>query len=180
MVRRRAQAGYTLLEMIVAMTVFGIFLAVLFTLTAEMRGYDKRLPINFLKHPQVVAVISRLRRDVLDAGPPFFGKKHDGYENGDQVLVLESVQPDGSVEQIVWDFSEAGRAKRIAYRVGEKSEWSARGLPPEFNVDFGAVEFEDRPYGVRLVAKDGNGRIAIDQILQPRAHPWKPAATPGT
>ena len=63
---RRAR-GYTLLELVIAMAIFGIFLMILTVLTAEMRNYEKKLPINFMKHPQVSAVVSRLRKDVLDA-----------------------------------------------------------------------------------------------------------------
>jgi hypothetical protein len=61
-------------------------------------------------------------------------------------------------------------ARRISYDVGEKSQWIARGLPPELDLELEAVEFPDRPYGVRLKAKDSNGQLAIDQIFQPRAH----------
>lgn len=171
----KRQRGFTLLEVAVAMAVFGIFLVVAFTLTSEMRSYEKKLPVNFMRHPQIISVIARMRRDVLDVLP--FNNKiyllnHDGYVNGPKTLILQTVMPNGGLQVIVWDLTEPGVAKRISYNVGEKSIWTARGLPPEFTADaeFDAVEFPERPYGVRIKAKDKNGNLAIDQILQPRTH----------
>lgn len=173
---RRRQRGFTLLEVIVAMTIFGMFLIVVFILTAEMRGWEKRLPVNFMKHPQIISVIARMRRDVLDVHVPPSGTiyvgKYKEYTNGPKTLILETLLPSG-LQTIVWDFSESGVVRRIAFNVGsEASNWVARGMPEEFSagVDIEAVEFEGRPYGVRLIAKDVNGQIAIDQILQPRTH----------
>lgn len=171
MVMRR-QRGYSLLEVIVAMTVFGIFLAVVFTLTAEMRGYEKRFPINFHKHPQVSSVLARMRRDVLDAhGKRPYRDEHDGYVASEKVLILESVQADGGVRTIVWDFREPGVVRRRSYNVGVASDWWARGLPK----DFASLRIEalktgsDAAWATRIIATDEGGRIAIDQILQPRA-----------
>lgn len=173
--RTRRQHGYTLLEVIISMTIFGTFLAIAFTLTAEMRRWEKRLPVNFMRHPQIMNVLARMRRDVQDVqvlpGQPIYKNEHDGYVMGDKTLIIQTLMPSG-LQTVVWDFSEEGVARRVAYNVGVKSQWVARGVPPEFSmgVDIEAVEFPGRPYGVRLVAKDSNGLIAIDQILQPRAY----------
>lgn len=181
MVRRRRQHGFTLLEVIVSMTIFGIFLAIAFTLTSEMRGWEKRLPVNFMRHPQIISVIARMRRDVLDVQVPpdpipiylpTYENGNDKFTNGPKTLIIQTML-DNSLQTIVWDLSEPGVVRRISYNVGVKSsEWTARGVPPEFSSGVGikAVEFEGRPYGVRLKAKDSNGQLAIDQILQPRAH----------
>ena len=175
MVRRRAR-GFTLLEVVVSMSIFGVFLLIAFTLTSEMRGWEKRLPVNFMRHPQIISVVARMRRDVLDVHLPpnkkIYLKEWKGYENGPKTLIIQTNLPTG-LQTIVWDLSEAGVAKRIAWNVGVvASEWTARGLPEEFSsgVDVEAVEFPGRPYGVRLIAKDVHGKTAIDQIMQPRAY----------
>jgi len=170
---KRRDSGYTLMEIVVAMAVFGIFLVVLVTLTAEMRRYEKKLPVNFMKHPQMTAVLSRMRKDVLDADgentyvsdwPP----TNPEYTMGKQVLIINTWDPNGR-KTVVWDLREAGIARRRIYNVGiVATDWVARGLPAQ--LEFDSVEFPGRPYGVRVTAKDINGRIAIDQIFQPRAH----------
>lgn len=172
---RARQRGFTLLEMIVSMSIFATFLVLAFTLTSEMRRWEKKLPVNFIRNPQIISVIARMRRDVLDVQVPPNGKiyldEYKDFVNGKQTLIIETQLPTG-LQTVIWDFSESGVARRISYNVGAKAEWLARGLPPEFSsgVDIDAVKFAGRPYGVRLTAKDGNGKLAIDQILQPRAH----------
>jgi type II secretory pathway pseudopilin PulG len=170
------QRGYTLLEVTVMMSVFGALLAIFFVLTGEMRKWEKRLPVNYMRHPQVASVMMRLRRDVLDAnvtgtGPylPKFGT----FEQGPKVLILDTVLPNGSTQTVVWDFSEPAVVRRHAYTDQLKTEtWTARGMPPAFmsQTKITAVEFADRPFGVRITASDTDGKVAIDQILQPRSH----------
>lgn len=166
------QRGYSLLEVVVAMTIFGIFLAILFQLTAEMRGHEKRLPVNMHKHPQVIAVLARLRRDVLDAhGRTPYRNSHDGYVSSPKVLILESVNARGGVETIVWDFRTPREVRRRAYVVGNASDWVARGLPLDFSqLEIDAVKTDpDAAWATRIMATDAKGRLAIDTILQPRA-----------
>lgn len=172
MVNRRV-AGYTLLEVVVAMAIFGIFLIVLGLLTTEMRGWEKRLPINFMRHPQVASVIARMRRDVIDAhGVEPYPETYGTFTQSPQTLIVETIQQDGGQQTIVWDFRTPGEVQRHAYRVGVRTTWRARGLPPDFSksLTFDAVEIPGRPYAVRITAKDKEGKIAIDQIFQPRAH----------
>jgi prepilin-type N-terminal cleavage/methylation domain-containing protein len=173
--REHRQRGFTLLEIIISMTIFLVFLVIAFALTAEMRRWEKRLPVNFMRHPQIISVIARMRRDVLDvqisSNQPIYINEHDGYVNGPKTLIIQTGLATGS-QIVVWDFSEPGLVRRVSYNVGVKTEWVARGVPPEFSVGAAIepVKFEGRPYGVRLIAKDTNGSIAIDQILQPRAY----------
>ncbi len=172
MVRRRT-AGYTLMEVVVAMAVFGIFLMILGVLTVEMRSQEKRLPVNFMRHPQVVVMISKLRRDVLDAhGADPYKDAFQGYTQSPKTLIIESVQDNGGVQTVVWDFRNEGEVIRRAYNVGVPSDWVARGLPEDFSnsLEVDAVGIPGRPWGVRIRARDRKGRLAIDQILQPRAH----------
>ncbi len=173
--RKRHQRGHTLLEVIVSLTIFGTFLAIAFGLTAEMRRWERRLPVNFMRHPQIISVIARMRRDVLDVhipvGQPIYIEKYDGYVNSRKTLIIQTGLDTG-LQTVVWDFSEPGVVRRVSYNVGAKTEWVARGVPPDFSAgtELEAVEFKGRPYGVRLMAKDTYGRLAIDQILQPRTY----------
>jgi hypothetical protein len=136
-----------------------------------MRSHQQRLPFNFMKNPQISNVLSRLRRDVMDAhGPQPYANTHDGYTMGPKTLIIRTIRPTGGVETVVWDFTTPGIVKRRSYNVGVATEWMARGIPPEFNVQLDAVEIEGRPWGVLVRGSDEEGRIAIEQILQPRAH----------
>jgi prepilin-type N-terminal cleavage/methylation domain-containing protein len=165
----RFSSGYTLMEVVVAMAVFGIFLLILGMLTVEMRSQEKRMPVNFLRHPQIAVVVAKLRRDVQDAfGPNPYPESFKEYTQTAQTLIIQSMQETGGVQTIVWDFREARVVKRHAWNVGVPTDWTSRGLPAEFKLE--AAEIPSRPYGVRITARDGEGRVAIDQILQPRAH----------
>jgi len=164
-----AGAGYTLLEVIVAMAIFGIFIFIMLSLTKELVTYERKLRVDFTRHPQIIAVIARMRRDVLDAtGYP---GAYDGYENTPKTLILETLTWNGGVQKVVWDFSTPGVVVRRSYNVGVMREWKARGVPAGFSA---AVSIEDAPNpkgadGVHLKALDKYGRIAIDQIFLPRA-----------
>ena len=171
MVRRR-QRGYSLIEIVVAMAIFGAFLAVVFLLTAEMRFWEKRLPLNMHKNPQVISVLSRLRRDVHDAfgGEPY-AKKHDTFEASDKVLIVNVLDQDNGKRTIVWDFRTPGEVRRREYQVGVYEDWVSRGLPADFsNMEIDAIKVNAvSKWATRIIAKDKEGRIAIDTILQPRA-----------
>jgi prepilin-type N-terminal cleavage/methylation domain-containing protein len=172
-VNRRA-AGYTLLEVIIAMALFGVFILILTMLTAEMRKYEQRLPVNFMRHPQITAVLSRMRQDVLDADIagmyPDTAGADDEYEQGEKVLIVRVWRMTGA-QTVVWDFRKPGEVRRISYNVGQESTWVARGVPPEFSsaIKIDALDL-GRAYATHITATDRNGKLAIDQIYQPRAH----------
>jgi prepilin-type N-terminal cleavage/methylation domain-containing protein len=166
------QRGFTLMELVVTMTIFGVFLMIVTTLTLEMRGQEKRYPVNFMQHPQIIAVLTRLRRDVEDGfgSNPYPDNAGQGkYLQSPKVLIVQTIVG-GGAQTVVWDFSTGGEVHRISYNVGVPTEWVARGLPPEFAANIDAVETPGHPYGVRITALDKNKRMAIDQYLQPRAH----------
>lgn len=167
MVRRRA-AGYTLLEVIVAMAIFGMFLVVLAQLTSEMRMVEKRLPVNMHKHPQVIAVLARMRRDVMDSTE--YRNSYDTYTSSDKVLIVDTLV-NGGVQTVVWDFQTPREVRRRSYNAGVPAEWVARGLPLTFTaLEIDAVKVNTgSPWAARITAKDEKGRLAIDTILQPRA-----------
>jgi prepilin-type N-terminal cleavage/methylation domain-containing protein len=164
--------GFTLLEVAITMAIFGIFLMMLVTLSSEMRGQEKRYPVNFMSHPQVLTVLARLRKDVLDAFganpyPPSAG--NGKYTQSQQTLIIDTFVG-GGLQTVVWDFTKRGEVHRISYNVGVATEWVAFGLPPDFAANIDAVETPGRPYGVRITAADAKGLRSIDQYLQPRVH----------
>ena len=166
------QRGYSLLEMVVTIAIFGVFLLIVTTVSLEMRTNEKRHAVDFMQNPQVIAVLSRLRRDVLDAfGPnPYPGSAGQGqYSQSSKTLIIETIVG-GGVQTVVWDFSKSGEVHRVSFNVGVRSEWVARGLPPDFVASIDSIEVPGRPFGVRITAADKKGNLAIDQYLLPRAH----------
>jgi hypothetical protein len=135
-----------------------------------MRRYEKNMPVNFMAHPQVISVLSRLRRDVLDAwGPEPYPEAQETYTQSDKTLIVWTMV-NGGRQVVVWDFSKQGEVKRISYNVGVATTWIARGLPDDFAATLDAVETPGRPFGVRIRAIDRRGNLAVDEYLQPRAH----------
>lgn len=160
------------MELVITMAIFGVFLMIVGTLTMEMRGQEKRYPVNFMQHPQVVAVLSRMRRDVQDGfgSNPYPGSTEDGrYVQSPKILIVQTIVG-GGAQVVVWDFSRRGEVHRISYNVGVATEWVARGLPPDFGASIDAIETPGHPFGVRITAADRRHRLTIDQYLQPRAH----------
>jgi prepilin-type N-terminal cleavage/methylation domain-containing protein len=174
----RRERGFSLLELVFTIAIFGMFLMMLVTLTAEMRGQEKRYPVNFMRHPQIAAVMARLRRDVLDASyygmganDPYPATAGSGkYTQGPKTLIVQTYVAGSGLQTVVWDFRVPTEVQRISYNVGVPTTWIARGLPRDFGATIDAVEVAGHPYGVRIQARDGRGRLALDQYLQPRAH----------
>jgi prepilin-type N-terminal cleavage/methylation domain-containing protein len=176
----RRPRGYSLLEMVVAMAIFGMFLFMVTALTMSLNRSEKKWPVNLMKHPQVAAVMARLRRDVLDATPPYYGSSTGKFKQTEQTLLLTVLEPGGTSRDIVWDFSIPGEAHRRAFLGDQQvSEWVARGVPSTFEIQ-AFTEFSRKPVGLRIQAVDEHGALVIDQILQPRATlpPKKPVPTP--
>jgi type II secretory pathway component PulJ len=163
-VRRRG--GFTAMELVVTNFVFGLLLFMIVTLEDEMMRHERKTPINYLTHPEVMAVVARLRRDVVDSYryPPTY----EAYRQNPKTLILESMLSSGFSETVVWDFNVPGQARRLSYTVGNvSSDWLARGTP-QFEIDNYAMP--NGQVAVRLDAWDERGALAIDQIMQPRAH----------
>jgi prepilin-type N-terminal cleavage/methylation domain-containing protein len=169
---RRRSAGYSLMEVVVAMAIFGVFIFIVLSLTTEMYSYERKLKIDFYRHPQIMAVVARMRRDVLDAyGNDPYKDSFDGFTNGPKTLIIEVLQETGGVQTVVWDFSTPEVVIRRSYVVGVAREWKARGVPADFSAG-ATIDAAKNPKGapgVHLQALDKNGRIALDQIFLPRS-----------
>lgn len=168
----RRQRGFSLLEVVIGIAVFGIFLWAVTLMTADMRYYEKKYPVNFMAHPQVSAAISRLQRDVVDAIYPYYpaGIQGTAYTQTAKTLIIETKKPNGTAETVLWDFADPRTVRRRTFLAGtQTAEWVGRGLPAQFEIK--TITFPGEPASVRIQARDAKGLLAIDQILQPRPHP---------
>lgn len=167
MVKR--EGGWTLMEIVVVLAIFGIFLWIIVVLTADMRAWQKRMPVNFMTHPQISAVISRLRKDVQDAAGPYYRDSYGNYTMSPKTLIVYTLQSAGTGETVVWDFSTDGEVTRRAFTdiSGATRTWSAHGTPTFTITNF---PIAGHPDSVRIKAYDQDGKLAIDQVFQPRPH----------
>jgi len=160
------ERGYSLLEIVVTLAVFGIFLWIVVVLTAEMRANEKRYPINYMAHPEVSAVMARLRRDIFDT--TFYPQNFQGYEQSPQTLLLYTIDQSGFGKTVIYDFRTHGEVHRKEYNATQLTgEWVAHGVPDfhfdDFTLDTGQV-------AARITARDEQNRLAIDEIFVPRPH----------
>ena len=164
--RRRAR-GYSLMEVVITMALFGVFLFIIVTLTAEMRRNEKKWPINFFTHPEVGSVLARIRRDVYDSMS--LRDTFETYTASPTMLIVYTINQDrSSAETVVWDFSKPGEVHRMAFRATLlSSEWMARGVPA---FTCSSVEKVNGQAAVRIQATDKEGKLAIDEIFVPRPH----------
>ncbi len=167
MVKR--QKGFSLAEVLVSMTIFMVVLVIVFSLTREMSVWEKKLPVNLMRHPQTNAVLARLRKDILSGiAPEPFKFTFQGYVEAPDVVILEMLNEAGFARTVVWDFRTSRQAIRREYNAGElASEWIARGVP---RIETEKIEIPNRPDSLQIRAKDESGNLAIDQTYQPRAH----------
>ena len=163
--RRRAR-GYTMLEVVITLALFGVFLFIIVTMTAEMRRNEKKWPVNFFAHPEVGSVLARMRRDIYDSTlrPATF----ETYTASPLTLIVYTINNDGTAETVVWDFTTPGEVHRKAFKATLlSSEWMARGLP------LFTWTTEPMPSGqdaVRIQAMDKEHKLAIDELIVPRPH----------
>ena len=165
MVTRRRERGYTLMEIVVVLAIFGVFLFIVVTLTSEMRRNEQKWPVNFFAHPEVGGVLARMRRDVYDstALPDNF----ETYTNGPDTLIVYTINQDGTAETVVWDFTKKGEVHRKAFKATQlTSEWIARGVPMFLATAQPMPSGQD---AVRIRALDGS-KLAIDELIVPRPH----------
>ncbi len=165
MVARRDRCGFSLLELTVSIAIFGIFLLILTGLATQMARFDRTFRLELMTHPQTMAVLARVQRDVHAsvAYPASYGEFS---QNPRTLLLTLPGEGEGAIT-VIYDFSADDEVRRLAFR-GETAEptWIARGTGV---YEISSYEMPDERVAVRLRGRDREGRMAVDQIYQP--HP---------
>jgi prepilin-type N-terminal cleavage/methylation domain-containing protein len=170
MVKRHGQRGYTLMEISVVLALFGVFLYIIVTLTAEMRRQEKKYPVDLLSNPQVDSVLARMRRDIADTTAYY--QEYAGIKAAPDVLWVDTITQAGTSEVVMYDFRTPGEAHRRVFNSAQVqvSDWVAHAVPV-----FSYKTYEDLPHGsngIEVQAVSGTKpRLVIDEIIVPRPHP---------
>ncbi len=164
---RRAQKGMTLIEVSIGLAIFGAFVLILVSLQSEMLRFERSIRLKTHDHPDLQSLVARVRRDVYDSVS--YPLAFDTYSQSPTTLIVSQVEPDGTVETIVYDFSKAKFVTRSLFRGPVLAEtWKAGGLP-EFRV--ASFDMPEGMVGVRLTARNEKGETIVDRVFQPRVHP---------
>lgn len=164
MVRR--DRGFTMIEIVVTLALFGLFLYIIVMLTAEMKRNEAKWPVNFMTHPEVGSVVARMRRDIEDT--KYFPSNVGTYQQTPQTLLLYTLLPSGFGKSIVYDCTTPGEVHRREFTGTQQTEeWVANGVPA---FTFADVTMDNGQDAVHITAVDSHGKIAIDQVIVPRPH----------
>lgn len=150
----------TAVEVVIALAIFGVLLLILTSLQMEFLRFDRDTNLRMFDHPQQLAVLERLRRDVQDSiSYPLTWQE---WVQSNSTLILRISEND----VVVWSFEE-GLAERRSWS-GQTPGESWRGLGvPRFEV--AASEAVPQRTGVRLQGFDQNEGLVFEQIVFPRA-----------
>lgn len=157
--RRRRAHGSSLVELVVAMAVFGVFLLILTSLAGEYRRLDRQVQFSWFLHPDDMAVATRVRRDVLDSRgyPDSFGTD----AQSPTTLLLHQA----GARTIIWRFEDDAVRREEWKGAVPVGTWSARATRQFEIAAWGAP---DGATGVHLIGRSDEGRIVVDRFFAPR------------
>jgi hypothetical protein len=149
----------TVIELVVAMAVFSIFMVILALIAADFASLERGVRFRWFLHPEDAAVITRLRRDVLDStGYP---AEHAGEPQTARHLILSM----GAARTVTWTFT-AQRVVRSEWTGSAKQgEWSANATR-DFSI--GAWSTPNGQIAVRVSGRSRDGSLVVDQVFVPR------------
>ena len=167
-VTRRRARGYTMMEIVVTLALFGVFLFIIVTMTAEMRRNEKKWPVNFFAHPEVGSVLARMRRDIYDstARPRQLRNVQQLAADADRLHDQQRRHGrDGGV-----GFQ---RRRGEVHRRGVQSDAAVVGVDGAWPAAVHGALPESMPSGqdaMRIRAVDKEKKLAIDELIVPRPH----------
>lgn len=153
------ERGATLIELVVAMAVFTVFLVVFSLVMVEYRRLDAEVGQGWLLHPDEMAVIARMRRDVSDARG--YGEEFNSRSQAPDYLILD--RPKGRT--ITWELQPDAAIRTEWQGLTAMSTWRARA-PRQFAID--SWTLPDEKFAVRLLGRSTEGVTIVDQIFTPR------------
>jgi len=159
----KSSRGASLLELLVALSLFGAFLVVIMVLQREVFRFDRELQFQWRDHVHPAAVASRLQRDVRESSS--YPASFLYFTQSSSTLLLRR-SGNGPPHTIVYEF-EQGLTRRREYKNDvPENYWEARGVP-QFVVS--AITSESGNVGVGLTGIDARSRIIIENAFFPRA-----------
>lgn len=152
-----------MIEMVVALAVFGILILISVEIEHELFQAGKTEVVDFFSHPELDAIVVRLRADVLDStGYPVSA---GAWKQTPTTLLLSIPGKDGT-KTAVWDFGHAGEVQRLELHGStEASSWIARGAP---SFEISSVTMPDGTVAVHLVGTSSDGERIVDRVFAPR------------
>lgn len=161
----RASRGFSLIEAVITMFIFGVVIWILVSLESQLARFDRKLDFSFHRNPHRMQLVARFRRDVADA--QVYPATYGDYAQTPETLLLRTASDDGEERTIVWDFTAGTAPVRIEFADGEEvSRWRPTGMP-KFIVS--AHVMPDTSVAVRLQGIESSGALTVDAIAQPRA-----------
>jgi len=153
-----------MVEVVVSMAIFTVFLLVLVGLQREFIRFDRENRVQMFSHPAPLAVLARLQRDILDSKS--YPIAFQDWTQSPETLLL-SVPSDTGFRTVVWDFTDPAVARRIEFEAGSQhASWAARAVP---QYEIGSWEMPDGRVAVRVRSYDETGRLSVDRVILPRA-----------
>lgn len=163
------QRGFTLIEIVVTLAIIGILILIFAVSQREALTWDRTNRIDYFRLPDQSAVLTRLRRDILDTVE--YSQPFAGYRQTDRTLLLIHFDRDQKERHvIVYDFSTSKKARRIEYLEKDSgapiSDWTANETP-DYTVNL--YNAGTAAPGVRILGRGDGGLLVVDQIMVPRA-----------